>query len=206
MECMRLGAVDYLLKDRLARLGLAVERAVELANLRAEQKLAEERLKQLATHDSLTGLYNRVFFEEELARVERGRLFPVSVVMADVDGLKLVNDTHGHAAGDEFLRLAAHALRCAFRSEDVIARIGGDEFAILLPDASEPVVEAAVQRLRNLILIHNPVNSRSALSLSLGAATIEKGQSLTEAMQRADNRMYRDKVAHRSPATGANQA
>ena len=201
VECLRLGAADYLLKDRLARLGLAVTRAVELARLRVEQRQAEERLRRMATHDSLTCLYNRIYFEEEMARVERGRMFPVSVVVADVDGLKPINDTYGHAVGDEVLRRAAMALRSAFRAEDVIARIGGDEFAALLPGVTEQLVEAALERLRDCLSAGKPIGGSSALSMSLGAATLESGRSMAETLKRADEQMYRDKFARASRAT-----
>ena len=99
-----------------------------------QQKRAEDRLRFLSTHDVLTGLYNRAFFEEETTRMERGRHYPISVLMVDVDHLKITNDRRGHAAGDSLLRRAAAVLRAAFRTEDVVARIGGDEFAVLLPE------------------------------------------------------------------------
>ncbi|MDD5369776.1 MAG: diguanylate cyclase, partial [Anaerolineaceae bacterium] len=97
-----------------------------------DRKKVEDELRYLSTHDRLTGIYNRGYFEEELARLDHGRQFPVSVLMADVDGLKETNDTHGHQAGDELLRQTAEVLKSAFRAQDVVARIGGDEFGILL--------------------------------------------------------------------------
>lgn len=119
------------------------------------------------------------FFKEELARLERGRQFPVSVVMADLDGLKATNDGLGHAAGDEALRQAAQLFRSAFRAEDVVARIGGDEFAALLPQVDAAALEAVLERLRQSLAAYNTTRDGPALRLSVGGATVEKGERLS---------------------------
>jgi PAS domain S-box-containing protein len=98
-----------------------------------ERKQAEEEIKYLSFHDKLTGLYNRVFFEEELKRLDTERELPLSLIMGDVNGLKLVNDALGHQEGDKLLVKVAKALRKSSRHEDIVARWGGDEFIILLP-------------------------------------------------------------------------
>ena len=159
-----------------------------------QRKLAEERLRYIGAHDVLTGLYNRFYFEEEVARLERGRKFPVSIVSADVDGLKQVNDRYGHAAGDELLQRAAQVLRPAFRNEDVVARVGGDEFVILLPGASPEAAARAVARVRGNLEAHNRQASGPPLSLSLGTASGDRGCSLAEVMREADRAMYQDKA------------
>ncbi len=158
-----------------------------------ERKTTEARLKYLSGHDALTGLYNRAYFEEEMARLQAGRQFPVSVVMADLDHLKQVNDQCGHAAGDESLRRAAQVLRAAFRAEDAVSRIGGDEFAALLPGTPEGSAEQVLIRIRRSLALHNAGRTDPPVGLSLGAATAQKGESLTLALKLADERMYRAK-------------
>jgi diguanylate cyclase (GGDEF)-like protein/PAS domain S-box-containing protein len=158
-----------------------------------ERMKAQEKLQYVSTHDTLTSLYNRAFFEEELSRLERGRHYPVTIIVADVDGMKATNDKMGHPMGDELLRRIAQALRSAFRADDVIARIGGDEFAILLPDTDAVAADAAVLRIRSNLLVHNRRSQGLLLSLSVGASTGLKGRSLQEVMHEADRRMYEDK-------------
>lgn len=162
-----------------------------------ELKLAEEKLKYLINHDSLTSLYNRAYFEEELARLQQGRQFPISMIMADVDGLKMVNDTLGHPAGDTLLRRAAQVLKNSFRAEDVVARVGGDEFIALMPTTDNTTAEQIAMRIYKRLEAHNTENNEIPLSMSLGVATAEKGERLANALQQADERMYREKFTRR---------
>jgi diguanylate cyclase (GGDEF)-like protein len=159
-----------------------------------ERKETEEKLRYMSTHDPLTGFYNRAYFEQEIARLERSRLYPISIVMADVDGLKATNDTRGHAAGDRLLQQAATVLSSVFRAEDMVARIGGDEFVVLLPEADEAAVAKAVQRVRDVLKTNSPVFDGINLSLSLGTATARETGGLLEALRVADERMYEDKL------------
>ncbi|RNC67597.1 MAG: diguanylate cyclase [Desulfuromonadales bacterium] len=159
-----------------------------------DQKRFEEELHYIANHDALTGLYNRGFFEEELRRLASGRAFPVSIILADIDGLKQVNDTLGHDAGDRLIQRAAQILLDSFRTEDIVARIGGDEFAVLLPDADEEVVSNACTRGLRCQEHLNESNDGLPVNLSFGTATAYIGGELTAALKLADERMYGDKL------------
>ncbi len=158
-----------------------------------DRKHAEERLVYLSLHDALTGAYNRGYFEEEMARAEVGRVFPVSLIVVDVDGLKAVNDLHGHPQGDVLLQRAAELLRGTFRREDAVARIGGDEFAVLLAGADAAAAERALERMARRLEEHNQADRGLPLHLSFGAATAEKGSRLADVMAQADANMYHDK-------------
>ncbi|HLC35113.1 MAG TPA: PAS domain S-box protein [Anaerolineales bacterium] len=157
----------------------------------------EERLRAMSIHDPLTQAYNRLFFDEELARFDRGRVRPVSLIMLDLNGLKRVNDERGHEAGDLLLRSLAHVLRATFRQEDVIARLGGDEFAVILPGASAENAQRAIERLRDAVRRHGLSSGSPPLDVAVGASTAGEGQDLRQALDRADKAMYVDKASAR---------
>lgn len=161
-----------------------------------ERKKAEDRLKYLSTHDYLTGLYNRAFFEEELKRLDAQSVFPVTIIICDVDGLKIINDTLGHEKGDELLRFAAGVLKEAVPSGEVtVARIGGDEFVVLLPGVTGEEAELVLERIEALVEQHEANSTDIPLSISLGAASTTKpGEPLSSIYQQADNNMYRNKL------------
>ncbi len=158
-----------------------------------ERKMTESQLRYLSTHDMLTGLYNRAFFDEELLRAKNSRYLPVSIVMADVDRLKEVNDRFGHSAGDRLLQETAQVLKTAFRQGDVVARIGGDEFAAILPATDRTKANEIIARVRNVLESYNRSCKGPVLSLSLGTATADKVEKLLDAWARADALMYEDK-------------
>jgi diguanylate cyclase (GGDEF)-like protein/PAS domain S-box-containing protein len=159
-----------------------------------ERKRDEDRLRYTSTHDTLTGIYNRNFFETEKNRIQIEKIFPVSVIMIDVDGLKDVNDRNGHAAGDELLRKTAELLKAAFRGEDIVARIGGDEFAVLLPGTDSISVQGALQRIHAQLEAYHNSNPPIPISLSFGAATTIEGSDLEQVLHIADANMFYEKA------------
>ena len=159
-----------------------------------DRKQMEEKLIYYSMRDSLTGLYNRAYFQEELRRLNDGRYAPIAVIVCDVDGLKLYNDSFGHLLGDRLLKKAADLLAKTFRNGDVVARIGGDEFVVLLPQASAEVVEKTIRRLRAFMAEANAQSDEFLLSMSIGTAISQCGQvNLTRLFREADSNMYREK-------------
>lgn len=159
-----------------------------------ERKEMEKKLKYLGSHDPLTKLANRTYFEEEMSRLESGEHEPVTIIVCDVDGLKLVNDTLGHKAGDNLLVAAAEVLREPFRTEGVAARVGGDEFAVLLKNTDKESADRACRQIYEATKERN-VDAEIPLSLSVGFATRKDPlTSLTELFKEADNNMYRVKL------------
>jgi diguanylate cyclase (GGDEF)-like protein/PAS domain S-box-containing protein len=159
-----------------------------------EQKLKEDQLKYLSLHDSLTGIYNRAYFEQEMQRLETSRHPCVGLIISDVDGLKLYNDSLGHDVGDTLLKAAADIIKNCFRESDMVARIGGDEFAVLLPDADKDALEQACRRIGEGIAKYNEENGKLYLSMSVGYSISEEQGKMTELFKQADNNMYKEKL------------
>ncbi len=162
---------------------------VSLTDITARKK-AEAYLEFLGKHDVLTQLRNRSYFEEDLARLERNGPYPVSVVMIDLNGLKDVNDTLGHAAGDALLRRAGEVLRKAVGEDVTAARLGGDEFGILLAGVDARGAAKLTERIELLVDLNNQFYHGARLSLAAGTATCEQGERIETAMRMADARMY----------------
>ena len=172
---------------------------VSLTDITARKK-AEAYLEFLGKHDVLTQLRNRSYFEDDLARLERNGPFPVTVVMADLNGLKSVNDELGHAAGDALLRRVGEVLRKAVGDEVNAARLGGDEFGILLPGMDERGAVQLAERLDLLVDLNNQFYHGPKLSLALGIATCAQGERVEDAMSRADAQMYTAKKEYYAAA------
>ena len=163
-----------------------------------ERRLIEEKMNFLSFHDVLTGLYNRTYFEEELTRLERRREGAVGLILFDLDGLKLVNDSFGHEQGDQLLVRTAALIEGCFREADIVARIGGDEFAVIIRDATADIMEAAIARVSAEVNGLQNREQRIPLSLSAGYAfTGDKTVVMRNLFREADNNMYREKL-HRS--------
>ncbi|SMP67907.1 PAS domain S-box protein [Anoxynatronum buryatiense] len=158
-----------------------------------ERKLAEEKIRFLSYHDKLTGLYNRAFFEEEMYRMDTPRNWPLTIIIGDVDGLKMANDFHGHHVGDRLLTRIAEILTSACRADDVIARWGGDEFAILLPGTGEEGGRKIGERITRLCSLYEDLPVKP--SLSWGSATKDSASPSLEALiRKAELEMYKKKV------------
>lgn len=168
---------------------------VALTDITARKK-AEAYLEYLGTHDVLTKLYNRSFYVDELNRLERKGPYPVTIIMADLNGLKAANDEFGHAAGDALLRRAGEVLNSVVESPAHACRIGGDEFAILLPETDEAAGETMVKAIQDLIAINNTFYPDAALSLSTGVATARHGERMEATVKRADLAMLESKRQH----------
>ncbi|MBS3873001.1 MAG: PAS domain S-box protein [Firmicutes bacterium] len=158
-------------------------------------------IEYLSYHDQLTGVFNRRFFQVEMKRLDTARNYPISVVIGDVNGLKLVNDAFGHDVGDELLLRVAQVIQRECRADDIIARVGGDEFLILLPRTDAQATESLVNRIKSKI---DACTLRDiAISVSFGWDTkTDDKQSLSEALRNAENHMYKKKTlenaSHRS--------
>jgi len=158
-----------------------------------ERKLAEEQLQYKTFHDELTGLYNRLYFNEEVKRYDHKRQLPLSVIMCDVNGLKITNDTFGHNEGDKLLKRIAKILENACRQEDIIARTGGDEFVILLPQTSQKEAENIYKRIKNAC--QESKEGLIKVSIALGIATKELvTEEFDKVLKRAEDKMYQNKV------------
>ena len=168
---------------------------VALTNITARKK-AEAYLEFLGKHDVLTKLYNRSFYVDEINRLERSGLSPTTVIIADVNGLKDINDRLGHAVGDELLRRAGEILNKVVSKPAHAARIGGDEFAILLPATEQRVGQAIVENIGKLAELNNQFYSGVTLNFAIGAATSAPGERLEEVIKRADAQMYEAKRAY----------
>ena len=157
------------------------------------QKKAEENLKHISIHDALTGLYNRFYSDAEIDRISASRIRPVSFIMIDLNDLKGINDQKGHAAGDLYINNAAALLKQTFRPEDMVARIGGDEFFVMLPLVDEETCNQALNRLRDHLAQFNKKVDQP-ISLAAGFSTAYSGDNIEKKIAEADRNMYEEKA------------
>ena len=195
VESIRAGAFDFVEKPvSLQALQVRVQRALEYANLVA----SSAEYKRRATVDALTGLYNFGYFQEHIERdIERGRRYkyPLSLLMVDMDHLKMYNDAHGHTAGNRVLMQLGELLRAHIRKADVACRFGGEEFAIILPHTGKKDAYLLCDRLRVLIE-KTPFEGEDALpsgklTVSSGVATFpDDADNAEDLVDRADRALY----------------
>jgi diguanylate cyclase (GGDEF)-like protein len=196
-RALKSGALDYITKPLTEEvmkiaLPLKVKNAIALIN-------RTQTIHYLSYHDTLTGLYNRRFFEVELDRLDTQRQLPISLIIGDVNGLKLVNDLFGHQQGDKTLIAIGNILKQVCRKEDIISRWGGDEFIILLPNTAGATAEEICQRINNKCEEYDSLPMK--LSISLGMASkIHMDEPISELIIRADKRMYQNKFEENKPS------
>lgn len=163
----------------------------------SKQKEEQQEIEYLSYHDQLTGLYNRRYFVEALERLSQERRLPLSIVMIDANGLKLMNDVFGHHAGDQLLQKVAKHLIAQTRKYDLACRVGGDEFVVLLPNTTSTDAKAFIDR------VEKKVNQDSLeslpLSLSYGWSVKEtSSDDIERVYQRAEEQMYHQKTSQRA--------
>lgn len=159
-----------------------------------ERKEAEEHIRHISFHDNVTGLYNRAYFEEELKRLDTRRSLPLSIIIGDVNHLKLTNDTFGHSEGDRLLQTIAQIMRKCCRDEDIIARWGGDEFAVILPGTPEVTAKSICSRIQKSTEKH-PTALLIRPSIALGTAVkTQADENIFSVISEAEEQMYEDKL------------
>lgn len=165
-----------------------------------ERKKLEDKLKQAANHDSLTGLYSRSFFEEEMKLLSKEREISIGLIVLDIDGLKYINDILGHQEGDKLLINLSKILLATFRPSDVIARIGGDEFAVLIRDVDNNKLNETAQRLNNNILAYNQKlkSYQNPIHVSAGYAIKDvPTKKIEQVLKEADDMLFKEKIPKR---------
>jgi diguanylate cyclase (GGDEF)-like protein len=162
-----------------------------------KRRQIEEQLRHISYHDSLTGLYNRTFFDEHLKNMDTRENLPLTIVMGDVNGLKLVNDTFGHQLGDRLLIRAASILKNHCRQQDLLCRWGGDEFILLMPRTCKQTALQTCEDIVRYCKAQGP--DPILLSISFGSATKDRELSdIFNIMKEAEDRMYRNKLLENS--------
>lgn len=161
----------------------------------SEKKKLEEHRNYLLFHDPVTGLYNQTYLHEELLRLDVKRNLPFSVIVADMNHLKLTNDTFGHDAGDELIQLIGAAIQKSCREDDIVARMGGDEFVILLPQTNQESAVTILQRVEHAVSMVEYKSIRGSIALGIGTKT-DVSKNMKEVFVEAEEAMYQHKHVH----------
>ncbi|MEA2016366.1 MAG: diguanylate cyclase [Actinomycetota bacterium] len=164
-----------------------------LINDITRRKKAEERLRYIRFHDNLTGLHNRGYFEGEIERLDVDRQLPLSFIVGDVNGLKIINDNFGNKEGDKVLKTVAGILKEYCRKEDIISRWGEDEFSILLPKTTAEEAGKILKRIKEAC--KNQKNTEASFDFAIGKSTKEKPeQDIQDIVREAKDEMYKNKL------------
>ncbi|HHU28987.1 TPA: diguanylate cyclase [bacterium] len=166
-----------------------------------EQKAKEEEVRYLSYHDGLTGLYNRIYFEMEKKRLDQPKYLPLTVLMGDINGLKLTNDAFGHDEGDRLIIETARLLRECLEEDVILARTGGDEFSILMPNTTSGKAYAIMKKIMNAQDVFNESRTdlKARINISLGYATKEvMEQKMSKILKQAEDYMYKRKLLERN--------
>lgn len=182
--------------DEFTREDLELVELLIAHTLSAYQRIKmDKKIRYIGFHDNLTGLYNRHFLNEEIERLGNSRKLPISVIVGDLNGLKLINDIFGHEEGDKYLKKTANLLKDSMRKEDILGRWGGDEFIILLPETTAE--EADEIRKRIISKLRKTYNDERPITISLGLATKNKDdeKGIKKIIEEADYKMYKNKAS-----------
>jgi diguanylate cyclase (GGDEF)-like protein/PAS domain S-box-containing protein len=165
--------------------------------------LTEDKIRQLNIQDSLTGVFNRSYFIEKMKELDNKANLPIGIILTDINGLKIINDSYGHIVGDKIIKETAEMLRSALRNKDLIGRWGGDEFIILMPGKDKTAVEFMARQLKTLDIncqtaeCADSFKEKISISLSAGSAVKDnEGQMLCNIIKKADQAIYEDKLTN----------
>lgn len=161
-----------------------------------ERKKNEENIKYLSSHDSLTGLYNRMYFDYKLQEIDNKKNLPISIIFGDVNGLKLTNDIFGHSAGDTLLKKSAEILKKVCREEDIVARVGGDEFVILMINTDAREAKKVITRIKKEFSKEKIIAIKGSMSVGYDTK-ISIDIDIERTMENAENKMYNEKTLNR---------
>lgn len=173
---------------------------LEIFAMQTSSTIVNTRLKlhleYVSFHDQLTGLHNRAYFEKEIERIEREELYPVGIIVCDLNGLKMVNDTWGHSTGDQFIVAAAKVIKNTLPANAVTARIGGDEFGIIITGGSVNTAAEVGLKLKQAMKKYNATTVAVPVGMAIGWDAAAESEKIIDIFKKADSRMYQDKYLH----------
>ncbi|SFH67622.1 diguanylate cyclase (GGDEF) domain-containing protein [Tindallia magadiensis] len=189
-KTLELEASKKKLMDQFAQLEVTEQKLLEEIEIR---KASEEKIKYKSYHDDLTGLHNRAYYTEQIERLQKQNNMPLAIMMIDLNGLKITNDTLGHQEGDRLLVKAANIIKACCRSQDMAARIGGDEFVLILPEATEADTKGIARNIKQAC--KEAGDEPMVVSLAIGWAVRKNDQkSLLTLFEEAEDHMYQNKM------------